>query len=1026
MPKSTVDVLKTMVTEFRQVSEATGETLESFSTRKYQDLNEPIRLEDLERIYQVQPENAQEQPENAQEQPENAQEQPENVQEQPKIGLPEEFRSYLIIDASQWDKREAMSKKARQVKVDTKLIYEKRKPIKGPGIMGRSINESAYYLEKSEQKQLLEEYEELMSVTPDEERDRKIRIKHNLGRADAAQTEEQLKYERGHMLARLSEKYMDVKPTDLLKLTAEEKVKRMEEMEFIYAVACNLDTVLKGSDDILFSREDRLICEHMHSLMEVTGGFSMEYELMSNPCYKYLDLEKYFRDFDAVHIGNMGAMLTGVESDAISRLGMDFMMGAFRIQRQVGIRVEEELENRGFDLKNTKYTMPDNTELNPLSVEGLAYIAAGGTFFAKDSKHALKTNADMKDRLEITEIKPKDYAMPCIQKALAEHEITDSHVIFMKEDKTLWNPENPEDLEYFGKGNSVVATCGDKQVYVQYNRRSDSITHKYTKQYLQNEETRIENEANELIQQAQLRISRVEDANRTALFEHIQKAEQDIKAVRKEELKEIRLMLKRSDPILLKSSPEYRNVKRAMKDFSHLPQIDKKDPENIQRARELLGEALQNANTYLANKDSKATHSRTETSRMASVRRARDLAFNLLNRLNDMVRDMEEHQACLDRTMVQLDAISQQRERIKNATKRRLNSNIYGGSVPQNVRAFFEKKWEAEEKAAAEKANPSIPEVPPMPAIPPVPEEIHATDGDNLSISEEDMNFDEGMQVEDYIVGKADLPVEGEPEEMKAGSEKEKEEREAAEAFVAAEKKFSDFQDKLDSLTDEKFLIENESIIFLDMSIGEVADEKMSLLKHKDLMVTPDVDSKTPFSEKQEKQAKTLLADVILRRAIRNDQHAHPEHPEAGVIMQLSEKLVLPDYEYVVMETPTFKAMAEQLSRESLYDLVINLDTKQKPQILNIMNEIPATAKDLFAKRKISVAPKEGDNYAKLYRSLHGKDLYDKLDLEPEVKDEGKDKEAEPAVKVKEAKSEVKPAAKGKEAKPAVKSIGRQ
>ena len=156
---------------------------------------------------------------------------------------------------------------------------------------------------------------------------------------------------------------------------------------------------------------------------------------------------------------------------------------------------------------------------------------------------------------------------------------------------------------------------------------------------------------------------------------------------------------------------------------------------------------------------------------------------------------------------------------------------------------------------------------------------------------------------------------------------------------------------------------------------------------------------------------------MILRRAIRNDQHAHPEHPEAGVIMQLSEKLVLPDYEYVVMETPTFKAMAEQLSRESLYDLVINLDTKQKPQILNIMNEIPATAKDLFAKRKIFVDLKQGDNYAKLYRSLHGKDLYDKLDLEPEVKDEGKDKEV---------KSEVKPAAKGKEAKPAVKSIGRQ
>lgn len=1013
MPKSTFDVLKNMVTEFRQTSAETGESLEAFSRRKYQDLNEPIRFEDLERVYQ---------------------EQPENEQEQPEIGLPEEFRRYLIISAPEWEKREAISQKARQVKVDTKLIYEKRKPIKGPDVMGRSINETAYYLEKSGQMQLLEEYEQLMSTAPDEERDRKIRIQHNFGRTEVAKTEEQLKYERGHMLALLSERYMDVKPTDLLNLSTEEKVERMEEMEFIYAIACNLDTVLKGNDDILFREEDRLICEHMHSLMEVTGGIAMEYELMSNPCYKYLDLGKYFSDFDANHIGDMGTKLIMVNSDAISRLGMDFMMGGFRIQRQVGVRVEEELKNQGFDLAKTKYTKPDGTEFDPLGMEEIGYIATGGTFFAKDGTHTRKINADMKGRLETAEIEPKDYVMPGIKKTLDEFGMSDSHVTFMKEDKTVWDPEKLEDLEYFDKGSSIFANCGDKQVYIRHERdilrNIDKITSGYTRYHILNEEYRVNDEANAVIQQAQYQITHVEEANHNAAAARIREAEQAIADARGGELRRIRMMLKRSDPFLMKSSPEYKHVKRAMKAFSRLPKLNKNDPDNLQRAIEVLGEVLQNADTYLANKDRKATHSSTETSRMASIRRTREFAFNHLNRLNDMVRDIEEQQRCKGRIALQEAVIKEQKNRVTTAVwqKPRLGAGFDGGTVPPKVQKFFEERWKAAEKAASEKDNPPIPEVPPMLEVPPVPEEIktYLRNEEKARKAEEAFKAAEARKAEE--------------------ARKIEEAARAAEARKLAEQKFSAFQEKLDNLTDEKCLIENGSILNIDISLGEVSGESIHRSQYRELAVVPEVDPKEPLTEKQEKLAKQLLADVFLRRTFRNDQHAHPEHPEAGVIMQLSEKLSLPDYEYVVMETPTFKAMTEKLSRERLYDFVINLDTDLRQQTLDIMNEIPGTAKDLFAKKKIYVEPPQGNIYTAIYRSIHGKDLYDKLDLEPEVKEDepvAKDKEvkqkdkpeAKPTGKetepeVKPAAKEVKPAAKDKEAKPevkpATKGIGRQ
>ncbi len=894
---STFTLLDPMKPQFQAQRNAGngGESLEAYRERMYQVLNEPMGYEELER------------------------------------SLPEEFQKYLILDAAEWAKREPKAVAARKHKVNTQLVYANRKEPEMPQVMGRGINSIAYYLEQSGQQELLKEFERIMSTEPDEERDREFRIKG----AERGNEAEEIAYARGHMLARLSEKYINVKPSDLANLTEEQKQERMAELSFIYGMACNLDSVLKSTEEkpaIKFRTEDRIVCEHMRSLMEVTGAFDLELELRTNPCYKYLDLEKLFTEVDANQIGTLGVKLYTPKKKQITeeieeieempipvgRLGIDFMNAGFRIQRVVGVRVEDELERLGFDLTQTRYTLPDDTPLDPLSVEGLSYVAMGGTFFAKDDQHALKVSADMTGKLQLGNIELEDYLMPVFRKALSDFGFRQEHLYFMKEDGSVWNPDNPKDREYYEKGNAVLVNQDEKQVKLQKRARIDTIMPicSYTKYYLRHEEEAVRADAERLKQEARDQNAQAEQG--LGIFhENIIGSRNEYVTEKSEQLPEIREMLRRSDPVLMKSSPEYKSVKRALKAYAHMPVIDAENPESIQQAKEVLNRILENANTYLENKHRKSRHSRTESNRMVSIQRAQEFASRQLAKLNNLEGTLQRQANVLERMRAREAVIREQDIRIEQAIMKGYEALTEGCKVSEEVKKYFEEKWKAEEavKAAAE------PVIPAKAVIPEVPGEV-----------------------KQYI--KAQVAEEN---------------KEAGVKLEACKK-------KIDKITDEVLPEETAETVELDIELAGAIGEKPEECRLARLFTLSEyVSPKEQLTEELEKDARYFLSRVVLRRAMRNDQHVHKDNPTMGPIMQLSEKLSAEEYGRVIMATPTFKAMTGKLSKESLYDFVINLDTpNMKQQTLNIMNEIPATAKTLFAEEMVQIVPEN------IYQAMYG------------------------------------------------------
>ena len=95
--------------------------------------------------------------------------------------------------------------------------------------------------------------------------------------------------------------------------------------------------------------------------------------------------------------------------------------------------------------------------------------------------------------------------------------------------------------------------------------------------------------------------------------------------------------------------------------------------------------------------------------------------------------------------------------------------------------------------------------------------------------------------------------------------------------------------------------------------------------------------------------AAELLTDVVLKNVIRNDQFAHPENPTAGLVNQLADKLELKELKKIVAETPAMQTMLRNVTGQNVTELILEpAAPKQKEKLLKIMNEIPASARNML------------------------------------------------------------------------------
>ena len=220
--------------------------------------------------------------------------------------LPHRFRSYLIRDPQEIRSRGTLGTylQSQLVEAQTADLGHSAYPM--PAAAERMRSTIRYYLEHTGKKQLAEEFDRVMEIEPDEEIERRLRIQYpELGRnTEGALTaiKQEKAYARGAMLAKLSEEFATVTPETLEQPVSEADYRRLSRPYlYLNALASQMGVLLSAPDrksEILFTPQDRKKCSHLIPFQPVAERVVRQMEVMSNPCYRYLNVEDMTHNMD--------------------------------------------------------------------------------------------------------------------------------------------------------------------------------------------------------------------------------------------------------------------------------------------------------------------------------------------------------------------------------------------------------------------------------------------------------------------------------------------------------------------------------------------------------------------------------------------------------------------------------------------------------------------------------------------------------------------------------------------------------
>ncbi len=217
--------------------------------------------------------------------------------------LPGRFITFLIRDTEKQRSRESLGAflRNRLVAAGTADLGYTGYPMPSAAEKLRSVVRN--YLENTGRKELADEFDRVMAVEPDSEIERRIRIdkprlKHNT--AQELETEKKKRaYARGAMLAKLTEEFAGLTPETLEQPASDMDYRRLSH-PYIYlgALASQMEALLAAPEnkaEILFAPADREKCSHLTGFLPITDRVIKQMEMMSNPCYQYLDVDKMIR-----------------------------------------------------------------------------------------------------------------------------------------------------------------------------------------------------------------------------------------------------------------------------------------------------------------------------------------------------------------------------------------------------------------------------------------------------------------------------------------------------------------------------------------------------------------------------------------------------------------------------------------------------------------------------------------------------------------------------------------------------------
>ncbi len=607
--------------------------------------------------------------------------------------LPEEYRQYLIRDPEVQKEREAVSRKVRDIRADSVLGYI-GKDQDEPHPINRSGPSIQAYLKRNGQEELAAEYEKVMDASPERQK-----ALENAG-GYAENNVSLAAYDRGHMIARVCEPFQNYTIESILNMSPQEKLAHMEELLIIYSIGMNTETILNQRERdrvhslVKFSAPDRELCNHVHDLMDVTGTVTAMANLMTNPCYKYLDLERLCREQDLLKLSEKSVDFITKHEGAISRLGQELGDTATKVQRENGIRIEEQLKNLGMNMKEAVWTRPDGTRLTTEGMDGISYITEGKPAIVTDGKLKYTVAGGRGQEIKVRPYVPADDRIPRLGRKLKELGFDPELAMFVTADRKLFDPANEKDAAAYAEGKTILVTQGDRQIIIQGCDKNGDPAWDYTGFHYTNEYQRLQadNRAAEASAQQQ------EEAGRRQITDHTQQmaeAASVVETTKTRQLAGVRKAIRKAESIFVKGSPEFRSIKAALKEYAHMPAIDANDPESVETVKQLLEQINHTAQTYLGGKEGDGT-TRLERKRVRAVRQVQQFVQQQLEQLGVV----EEHENAIT---AQEQAIDARRESIQKskakeeelrATMQRYCNSLSkcGFRMPENVQKFYEEK----------------------------------------------------------------------------------------------------------------------------------------------------------------------------------------------------------------------------------------------------------------------------------------------------------------------------------------------
>ncbi len=313
--------------------------------------------------------------------------------------LPGRFRSYLIRDPEEIRSRGALGSylQSQLVEAQTADLAYSAYPM--PAAAERIRSTVRYYLEHTGRKQLAEEFDRVMEVEPDTEMERRLRIQypelgHNTEGALAALKQEKA-YARGAMLAKLSEEFSGMTPETLEQPVSDADYRRLSRPYlYLNALASQMGTLLTATDrksDILFTPQDRKKCSHLVAFQPVTDRVVRQMEVMSNPCYRYLEVNDLIHNMDhdscnelctemAAKGGVAGSFALEVKAVQETSLGYTFEEAATEAEnaiKAVNIACTEGMDQLKKEVKNADpfYLLQGSPEYDALKKSVEEYSA---------------------------------------------------------------------------------------------------------------------------------------------------------------------------------------------------------------------------------------------------------------------------------------------------------------------------------------------------------------------------------------------------------------------------------------------------------------------------------------------------------------------------------------------------------------------------------------------------------------------------------------------------------------------------